>query len=386
MPRPPLPLGSHGQISTWKDESGYIARTKFRDYDGVVRLVKRRGKSKAAAERALKEALTQRQAPGKASEITPYSTFAKVAELWFTDLAGKVDRGERSPGTLDTYRYIYGSHVKPALGALRIREVSTPILDRALLAVRARSVSSARTSRIVISGVMRFAARHGAVAVNPVREVDRIEGQPKRRPRALTAQERQAWLDALNDDPYAQAWDLPDITKLMLATGCRIGECLAIGWSEVDLDAGTVDIRWRLVRRQGHGLLRLPSTKSGAKGERVVPLPGWAVEMLRQRRAVIAVDVEPVFPDSRDGWRDPNNVRRVWRTVRDRLALDGLVTHTLRKTVASFLDDAHVSTRKISDQLGHARVSMTQDRYLGRRLTDRETADALEHIIDEPGV
>jgi integrase len=57
----------------------------------------------------------------------------------------------------------------------------------------------------------------------------------------------------------------------------------------------------------------------------------------------------------------------------------------LRKTVASFLDDAHVSTRKISDQLGHARVSMTQDHYLGRRLTDRETAEALERIIEDPG-
>jgi hypothetical protein len=45
-----------------------------------------------------------------------------------------------------------------------------------------------------------------------------------------------------------------------------------------------------------------------------------------------------------------------------------------------------VSTRKISDQLGHARVSMTQDRYLGRRLTDRETADVLEGMFgDECG-
>src|SRR4051794_41921183 len=87
--------------------------------------------------------------------------------------------------------------------------------------------------------------------------------------------------------------------------------------------------------------------------------------MLRQRRAAIAADVEPVFPDSRDEWRDPNNVRRVWRTVRDRLALDELVTHTLRKTVASFLDDAHVSTRKISDQLGHARVSIDPGRLSG---------------------
>ena len=54
------------------------------------------------------------------------------------------------------------------------------------------------------------------------------------------------------------------------------------------------------------------------------------------------------------------------------------MSHTLRKTVASFLDDADVSTRRISDQLGHAKVSMTQDRYLGRRLTDRETAEVLE--------
>ena len=66
---------------------------------------------------------------------------------------------------------------------------------------------------------------------------------------------------------------------------------------------------------------------------------------------------------------------------------DGLVSHTLRKTVASFLDDSDVSARKISDQLGHARVSMTQDRYLGRKLTGRQTADVLEELMgsDETG-
>jgi integrase len=106
--------------------------------------------------------------------------------------------------------------------------------------------------------------------------------------------------------------------------------------------------------------------------------------MLRERRAVIGPGVEPVFPDSLGGWRDPNNVCRVWREVRDQLAMDGLVTHTLRKTVASFLDDANVTTRRISDQLGRAQVSMTQDRYLGRRLTDRQTADVLEGIIPGP--
>jgi integrase len=45
--------------------------------------------------------------------------------------------------------------------------------------------------------------------------------------------------------------------------------------------------------------------------------------------------------------------------------MEGLVSHMLRKTVASFLDDADVSTRKISDQLGHSKVSMTGIVILG---------------------
>lgn len=116
----------------------------------------------------------------------------------------------------------------------------------------------------------------------------------------------------------------------------------------------------------------------------MIPLPDWAVDMLRHRRAAIGEGVEAVFPDSLGGWRDPSNVRRVWRAVRDTAEMDGLVSHTLRKTVASYLDDANVSVRKISDQLGHAKVSMAQDRYLGRRLTDRQTENVLEGLFGIP--
>jgi integrase len=129
--------------------------------------------------------------------------------------------------------------------------------------------------------------------------------------------------------------------------------------------------------------LRLSSTKSGRKGERLVPLPSCAVITLKRRRLAIGSEVEAVFPDSVGGWRDPSNVRKVWRQVRDELEMDGFVSHMLRKTVASFLDDSNVSARKISDQLGHSNIRMTQDRYLGRRLTDRQTADVLEEMFAE---
>jgi integrase len=67
----------------------------------------------------------------------------------------------------------------------------------------------------------------------------------------------------------------------MLATGVRIGEALAVVWSQVDFDAGTVEITSTLVRVKGQGLLR-KSTKTPA-GERTLPLPTSAVASLRRR-------------------------------------------------------------------------------------------------------
>ena len=58
-----------------------------------------------------------------------------------------------------------------------------------------------------------------------------------------------------------------------------------------------------------------------------------------------------------------------------------MTSHVFRKTCATVLDGAGLSARQIADQLGHAKVSMTQDNYLGRRLTDRRTAEALEVAV-----
>jgi hypothetical protein len=85
-----------------------------------------------------------------------------------------------------------------------VREVDTPVVDRMLTVIKQRTVSGARTAKIVISGVMRFAARHGAVAINPVREVARIESTARHKPRSLTAEERQQWLSAVQASGKAQ--------------------------------------------------------------------------------------------------------------------------------------------------------------------------------------
>lgn len=392
MARQPLSLGTFGNIQVFKDGKAFVARTNFRDFDGVVRKVKRYGKSKTAATAALKKALAERQTPFKGSRLTGESRFREAAEVWLEELDAKEAAGERSPETLRVYRSVYASHVHKPLAEIRLREVSTPLVDRILSAIKKESVSTAKLAKTVIAGVLRVASRNGAITTNPVRETDRIESRKKRGAKSLSSSQRRLWLTALDKSEKARAWDLPDLTRIMLATGVRVGEALAIGWDDVDLEAATVNVVWHIVRKKGVGLQRRPSTKSGESGERLLHLPTWAVEILQRRRDLIKEGVQPVFPDSLGGWRDPSNVQRVWREVRTKLGEDApeqldvsvLVTHVLRKTVASHLDDARVQRRKISDQLGHSRMAMTEDYYIARGLTDRATADALENLLEDP--
>ena len=201
-------------------------------------------------------------------------------------------------------------------------------------------------------------------------------------PRALTHDERIQWLEQLEADQKAVRWDLPDLSRFMMATGVRIGEALALYWEDVDLEAATVTINYTVVRAKGEGLVR-KSTKTSA-GERVLPLPSWA-EMLRTRRDAARddgrPDTSPVFPNSDGGLRDPSNSLRVLREARGCEGFSWVTSHVFRKTAATVLDEAGLSARVIADQLGHARPSMTQDVYLGRKVASRETANVLEGIL-----
>jgi integrase len=289
----------------------------------------------------------------------------------------------RSPGTVETYRRVLNLHVLPALGELRLAEVTTPILDKFIGTVKADvGPPTARTCRTIVSGVMGLAVRYGAVRANPVRDVDRVEGLPKKEPRALTEDERAAWVLQLAADEDAVRKDLPDLTSFILATGVRIGEALAVLWSEVDLDGEIVRITSTLIRVTGVGLVR-KRTKSRA-GQRVLPLPSWAAAMLRRRFMEDPRLDHPVFPDSRGGFRDPNNVSRDLREARGTEELAWVTAHSFRKTLATILDEAGLSSRVVADQLGHARPSMTQDVYLGRKLVSPRVAEALERALGAP--
>jgi integrase len=298
-------------------------------------------------------------------------------------MRGMVAEGRRSPGTVDTYERQLRNHVLPAIGELRLGEATTPLVDKVIGTIKADvSASTAKSCRSVISGVMGLAVRVGAISTNPVREVERIEAKPAKEPRALSARERALLLRQLRGDEKARRKDLPELVAFMLGSGCRIGEALALVWSQVDLELGTVEITHTLIRVRGQGLLR-KSTKTSA-GERLLQAPTWAVSLLRSRFMTGARLDQPVFPDALGGFRDPANVRRDIRDARGKEELAWITSHTFRKTTATVLDEAGLSSRIVADQLGHSRPSMTQDVYMGRRAANSPASAALEHVLDLP--
>lgn len=377
MPRPPLPIGTYGTIGVFPvPAGGFRAVAKFRDMDGVTRKVGRTGPTAAAAKNRLREHFRDRVQLGPATGLNSDSRFRVIADEWMESVDQLAAQGSRSPSTAQIYRLTLVTHVIPAIGELRLREVTVPRLDLFFQTLQLRrGAATAKLARSVVSGVLARAVRHGVISTNPVRDTGRISGERRRPPRALTPDERRDWVDRLRMDPNARRKDLPDLCEWMLGTGVRIGEALAVSWAEVDLAAGAVRIEHTIIRVKGVGLIR-KRTKTSA-GERTLTLPAFAVSMLRRRKLASGGSV-PVFPDSVGGWRDPSNTSRDLRDARGSEEFEWVTSHVFRKTAATELDRAGFYARVIADQLGHSRPSVTQDFYMGRQAVTGDAAEALD--------
>jgi hypothetical protein len=129
MARPSLDLGTAGAVRVYPvPTGGYRAMTRYRDWDGTVRLIERRGATKGAATRALTLAIRDRSRAGSASDITPDTKVAVLAEQWFSE----VSSGSLSPSTVEVYGDMLRRLIIPALGNLRVRELTVGSVEQTL--------------------------------------------------------------------------------------------------------------------------------------------------------------------------------------------------------------------------------------------------------------
>jgi hypothetical protein len=75
-----------------------------------------------------------------------------------------------------------------------------------------------------------------------------------------------------------------------------------------------------------------------------------------------------VFPAPLGVWRDPTSTQADLRDAFTAAGFDWVTSHVLRKTVATLMDHAGLSSCAVADQLGHANTSMTTDIYFSRMI------------------
>lgn len=386
--RPPLRIGQRGRISrTYLGEGVWEAQCRYRDTDGVTRRVRRRGsvdehdRHGKLAEDLLIEALADRRPPTGADEIGPDTPVMTLVQAHLDRLA----EDGRSASTQATYKVVAGK-LKAKLGGVRVAEATTARIDAALRAMSTtHGPGMARQAKTILHGGLQLAVMANVLGANPVRDVAQIKSKrpPKGAP-ALNAEQLRALLGGLRASDYCREHDLADPFTILIATGLRRGELLALRWSDFDESAGTLTICGKVVRVTGKGLVRFDETKTAA-GMRTIALPRFAVEALQARRSLPYLGDHPVivFPSTAGTWRDPNNFGRDWRRVREDLGVPEVTTHSFRKTVATLIDDRGLSARIGADHLGHSKVSMTQDVYMSRGKIHTSVADVLDDAIND---
>ena len=260
----------------------------------------------------------------------------------------------------ETHVWRFKRYILPRLGAsLKVAAVTHADVDALHRSLRHTPVQANRVIS-TLKTAFNFAIPRKWITTNPAAHVTRFAEQP--RERYLTDEEVPRLFAVLAN---CRNQSVGDSIRLLLLTGCRRGEMLAMRWADVDLQART----WTK-----------PTTKTGRRHR--VPLSAPALKVIaRQPR-----NSELVFP-----CRD---LKRWWQEIRTEAGIADMTMHDLRHSAASFLASDGESLRIIGELLGHRQASSTQ-RYshvmdraaraaaekLGRKLTSHETPEAAEDVI-----
>lgn len=105
------------------------------------------------------------------------------------------------------------------------------------------------------------------------------------------------------------------------------------------------------------------------------------MHLLRRRHERRKEFTPLLFPTTLMRLRDPSNTQRELRDIRGALGYPGLATHMFRKTAATMLDRAGMSTTEIAAFLGHANPPTTQDVYMNTLKGDTRAGAVMEQQL-----
>ena len=275
-------------------------------------------------------------------EAATAPTVADGLERYFAVHApARVKAGRLTERTLLDYRGQARRTVTPALGNIKIADVTRADVERAVAQIA--PVQRSRTLALIsmlfnLFETWEYRPQH----TNPARGVEKVREEP--RDRTLSPSEIGALGAALAT--CGRPLETSTIRFLML-TGWRTGEALGLRWDHVDLETGEIV---------------LPSTKTGRDVRRVA---GLGLQVIADMPRIQGDD--RVFPVRRD------TLRRHFKRACKAAEIDDCTPHDLRRTFATAAANAGMPVLVLRDILGHKTTAMA-NRYARRSGTALHSA------------
>jgi integrase len=312
-------------------------------------------RTKRDAERARTELLAQVD-HGSYVEPSRLTLATFLRQQWLPGLTGQV-----RPTTLDGYQRAVERYVVPAVGGVLLQRL-TPAHLNALYG-RPLSARTVLAAHVTLSKALGDAARWGLV----VRNVAQLADPPKPGRHDIqtwTAAQLRAFLEHVAGDRLYAAW------LLAASTGMRRGEILGLRWADVDLDRARVSVRQTVVVANYRMVVSEPKTSRGRRSialdlRTVAALRAWRTAQVAERLAwgPSWTDSGLVFTREDGSLIHPHRLSTWFGRLVKAAGLPRIRFHGLRHTHASLGLAAGVSTKVMSERLGHATSSFTADVY-----------------------
>lgn len=231
-----------------------------------------------------------------------------------------------------------------------------------------------RRCATVLTRALELARKRGLLDSNPARDATRPR-TTRSKPISPSADEvRKALVAAAKRDP-----EIAEAVTVLVSTGMRRGELLALRWSDVDFKKEEVHVDAAITDGgKGVGILRKATKRADWRD---VPLTGGAIDALHRqatrRRELLGTDARPdeyIFPRGIDGSIPlrPDTMGDRWATARGR---SRITLQHLRHYAATAMLDAGESYRTVADILGNSEATLRLH-YDGRNDTGKRQAIA----------
>ncbi|MGP5298922.1 tyrosine-type recombinase/integrase [Corynebacterium variabile] len=400
MSRARLEVGKWGKINTRRlpgkgrkyEASG---RVRVKAGTGGVEQVKAVADTEAEAVARFKAEAGSRVSFAVTDALTPDTTVTDLFAAMIVQLRTGTALNPPREQSIDQYETVvdllrgdYAGGKYPTIGGYPLRQVTKQQVRRWLRDVSTMSPSTGKRCKAAALRAFDLAIDEG---------VDPWNGNPADRAPLRQAERHHA--KALDPADIAvlrrnvAAWqtprkrtDLLSIVNLLIATGMRPGELLALRWEDVDLVASpaTVTVTGTLVelkgkRADGKGLRRQPFGKTH-RAYRMLSLPTWAATMLTER--MVAASSDLVFPNENGGLLSLRNVGTRWRAARG-AEYEGVTLYDFRRTVATMLDRGE-GVAAAAAQLGHTSPAITKRHYVERATDAGDHTRVLDLLAPPP--